>query len=83
METRTDYLLKESFCKVAIEDFKKTNSVPAWLAGNWDLFTSITIRPNKFPPIISFNFDGESFEAIRKFGQLYEMVESLFKDEDI
>lgn len=83
MKTRMDYLMKESSCKSAIDNFKKTTSVPGWLADNSDLFMSIAIRPRNLPPIISFNFNSESFDGIRTFGQLYEMVESLFQDESL
>lgn len=81
MPTRADLLIKDNFCRQAIDKFKNTSSVPEWLSVNSELFDSITIGPPGLPKIISFHFEDEVFEGIRKFGQLYGLVASLFEDE--
>jgi hypothetical protein len=79
MKTRIDYLIKDNQCEKAIEDFKTLTSVTQWIDQYSVLFDSISIKPESFPRITSSHFDGESFENIQKFAQLYEMVNSLFE----
>ena len=78
MKERIDYLIKDSQCEEAIEDFKRLESVPLWLEQYSELFKSVSIKPDGLPRITSFNSDGESFENIQKFGHLYKTVNSLF-----
>jgi hypothetical protein len=78
MTERIDYLIKDNHCEKAIEDLKILESVPDWLTQYSDLYDSLSIKPEGLPRITSFNSEGESFENIRKFSQLYEMVNSLY-----
>jgi hypothetical protein len=78
MKERIDYLIKDSQCEEAIEDFKRLESVPLWLEQYSELFKSVSIKPEGLPRITSFNFDGESYENIQRFSCLYEIINSLF-----
>jgi hypothetical protein len=78
MQTRIDYLIKDCHCEKAIDDFKILTSVPDWLTQYSDLYDSVSITPEGLPRITSSHFDSECFENIRKFSQLYEMVNSLY-----
>ena len=76
--TRNDYLIAQSHCLDAIEDFRFTTSVKEWLDQHADLYKSVTIAPAGLPAIVDSHFGGESFEGIKKFGSLYETVSSYF-----
>ena len=79
MTERIDYLIKDNHCKKAIEDFKILTSVPDWLQQYSDLFDSVSIKPKGLPRITSSHFEGESFENIKRFAHLYDLVNSLFE----
>jgi len=79
MQTRLDYLIKDNQCKKAIEDFKTRKSVSDWLAQYLDLHDSVSIKPEGVPRITSSHFEGESFDNMQKFIQLYERINSLFE----
>jgi hypothetical protein len=74
---KTDYLQPELECLEAIEDFKITTSVPAWVDKYSELYRSITIAPSGLPEIIDSHFGGETFEGISQFGHLYHTVRSI------
>jgi hypothetical protein len=76
--SKLDYLIKDSYCEQAIEDFKILTSVPSWLTENAALFDSISIKPDGLPPLTDAHFEGECFENILTFAHLYKTVDSLF-----
>jgi len=78
MTERIDYLIRDTHCEKAIENFKILTSVPDWLIQNSGLYDSVTIKPNGLPKVTSSHLDGEDFEHIQLFAHLYEMVNSLF-----
>jgi hypothetical protein len=77
--TKSYYLQAESECLMAIVDLKSINSVEKWLSQYEILYDSIRIKPEGLPAIIDFNFEGESFIGIHKFGRLYEMIKGIFE----
>ena len=79
MNKELDFLLKDKFCAKAIEDFKVLISVSHWLNQYSDLYDSVSIKPDGLPRITSSHFDGERFENIQKFANLYETVKSLYE----
>lgn len=79
MKERIDYLIKDSQCEEAIEDFKRLESVALWLEQYLELFKSVSIKPEGLPRITSFNLDGESYENVQRFSCLYEIINSLFE----
>ena len=79
MTERIDYLIKDNHCKKAIEDFKILTSVPDWLQQYSDLFDTLSNKPEGLPRITSSHFEGESFENIKRFAHLYDLVNSLFE----
>ena len=79
MEERLEYLIKDNHCEKAIDDFKVLSSVPYWLSQNAAMYHSISIQPQGLPRITMSNLGGESFENIKRFARLYEMVNSLFE----
>jgi hypothetical protein len=79
MENRIDYLMKDNHCEKALEQFKKLTSVLEWIDQYSNLFDSVSIKPKGLPRITSSHFDGERFENIQKFANLYETVQSLYE----
>jgi hypothetical protein len=79
MTERIDFLIKDNHCDKAIADFKILTSVPGWLQHYSGLYNSVSIKPAGLPSITSTHFEGESFENIRLFTHLYELVNSLFE----
>lgn len=79
MNERIDFLIKDNHCEKAIDDFKKITSVPEWLSQHSDLYDSVSIKPKGLPSITSSHLEGDSFENIQIFAQLYETINSLFK----
>ena len=79
MEERLEYLIKDNHCEKAIDDFKVLSSVPYWLSQHAELYHSMSIQPKGLPRITMSNLGGESFENIKRFARLYEMVNSLFE----
>ncbi len=79
MTERIDYIIKDKRCKTAIDDFKVITSVPQWIDQHSDLFDSVSIKPKGLPRITSSHFDGENFENIQKFANLYETIKSLYE----
>ena len=79
MSERLEYLIKDNECEEAIDEFKKLHSVPDWLSQYSELYYSITLQPEGRPRIVSCNYGGETFENIRLFGRLYDLVNSLFQ----
>ena len=73
-----DYMQAENECLAAIDTFKTTNSVKEWLKINDSLFNQILIQPKDLPAIIDCHFNGERYEGIRKFGNLYKTVRGVF-----
>jgi len=78
MQDRIDYLIKNNLCEKAIEDFERNTSIHNWLSKYEDLYNSITIQPDNLPKITLSNFQGERFEKILRFSQLYNEVNSLY-----
>jgi hypothetical protein len=74
-----DYQNVETECLFAINDLKTTNSVSEWVSRHASLYEQIIIKPEGLPAIIDFNFEGESFIGIQKFGRLYEMIKGIFE----
>lgn len=65
------YYTKSSKCEKALMELKSDISVPNWLLNNESLFDAVTIRPKGLPIIADANYNGTSFEGIRKFVSLY------------
>ena len=78
MQDRIAYLIKNNLCEKAIEDFEINTSIHNWLSKYEELYNSITIQPDKLPKITLSNFQGEHFEKILRFSQLYNEVNSLY-----
>ncbi len=76
------YTIKDTLCAKAVEEFKSTSSVREWLQENCLLYDSVTYQPPGLPRIMACNLGEQSFENIRKFGMLYDMVDSLFEEEE-
>ena len=79
MNKRIDLLIKDNHCEKAVDDFKILTFVPEWLNQYSDLFDSVSIKPEGLPRITTSHFEGESFENIRLFAHLYDLVNSLFE----
>ena len=79
MQDRIDYLIKNNLCKKAIDDFKVLSSVPYWLSQHAALYHSVSIQPKGLTRITMSNLGGESFENIKRFARLYDLVNSLFE----
>ncbi len=79
MTVRIDYLINDNLCKKAIEEYNVDLSLHDWLTKNTELYNSVTIKPEGLPPITSFHFDGEAFENIQQFVELYNLVNSNFE----
>jgi len=71
------YYTKSSKCEKAMKELKSDISVPVWLLNNEGLFDEVTIRPEGLPTIVDANFNGTSFEGIKKFVKLYELLSNL------
>ncbi len=79
MTERIDFLIKDNLCKKAIEEYDDHSSLHDWLTHYSELYNSVTIKPEGLPPITSFHFDGEAFENIKQFVELYNLVDSKFE----
>jgi hypothetical protein len=79
MTERIDFLIKDNHCEKAVADFKILTSVPDWLNQYSDLYDSVSIAPKGLPRITSSHFQGESFENIQLFANLYDLVNPLFE----
>jgi hypothetical protein len=71
------YYTKSGHCEKALLELKSDIYVPVWLSKNKDLFDNVTIRPEGLPVIADANFNGTSFEGIKKFVKLYELLSNL------
>jgi hypothetical protein len=71
------YYTKSNKCEKALIELKSDISVPVWLLNNKSLFDKVTIRPEGLPTIVDANFNGTSFESIKKFVKLYESLSNL------
>jgi hypothetical protein len=76
---KLDYQNVETECLLAISELKITTSVSDWVNRNASLYGRIIIQPEGLPAIIDFNFAGESYLGIHKFGRLYEMIKGIFE----
>ena len=71
------YYTKSNKCEKALMELKSDISVPVWLMKNKSLFDEVTIRPEGLPEIADVNFNGTSFEGIKKFVKLYGSLSNL------
>jgi len=78
MVNKLDNLKKDNLCEKAVEALNKCTTIPSWLTQYSDLYDSVSIKPEGLPRITSSHFDGERFENIQKFANLYETVKSLY-----
>jgi len=76
---KLDYQNIETECLLAINELKITTSVSEWVNRYAALYDHIIIKPEDLPAIIDFNFAGESYLGINKFGRLYEMIKGIFE----
>ena len=76
---KTAYLRVEAECLKAIEEFKVSESVTTWLNKYKSLHKKISIAPEGLPSIIDSHLNGESFEGISGFGELFETVSNLYE----
>ena len=76
---KLDYQNVETECLLAINELKITTSVSEWVNRYAALYDHIIIKPEGLPAIIDFNFGGESYLGIHKFGRLYEMIKGIFE----
>ena len=76
---KLDYQNVETECLFAINELKITNSVSEWVSIHASLYEKIIIKPEGLPAIIDFNFAGESYLGIHKFGRLYELIKGIFE----
>jgi hypothetical protein len=76
---KLDYQNIETECLLAINELKITTSVSEWVNKHAVLYDHIIIKPEGLPAIIDFNFAGESFIGIQKFGHLYEVIKVIFE----
>ena len=74
MQNRVDYLIKDNLCKKAIEVYNAHASLHDWLNQYSELYNSVTIKPEGLPPVTSSHFEGELFENIKQFVEIYSMV---------
>jgi hypothetical protein len=75
-KSRIDYLIKDSFCAIALEELNHETSTPLWLEKHADLFASVTIKPEGLPRITDSNFEGETYENIQDFATVYASISS-------
>jgi hypothetical protein len=76
---KTDYLRVEADCLKAIEEFKVSESVTTWLKKYKSLYNKISIAPEGLPLIIDSHLNGDSFEGISEFGELYQTVNKPYE----
>ena len=71
------YYTKSGHCEKALLELKSDIYIPVWLSKNKDLFDNVTIGPKGLPIIADANFHGTSFDVIKKFVEVYEMLLKL------
>jgi hypothetical protein len=71
------YYTKSRNCETALRELKTDISVKVWLSNNISLFNDVTISPEGLPIIADANFNGTSFESIKKFVSVYEILDRL------
>ena len=76
---KLEYQNFEAECLLALNEIKITTSVSEWVNRYATLYDHIIIKPEGLPAIIDFNFAGESYLGINKFGRLYEMIKGIFE----
>ena len=75
--SQDSYYNNSSNCEKALLELKSNISVPVWLLNNKNLYNEVTIRPEGLPTIVDANFNGTSFEWIKKFFKLFESLSNL------
>ena len=76
---KLDYQNVEAECLFVINELKNTISVSNWVSSHASLYEQIIIKPDGLPAVIDFNLGDDSFEGIRKFGRLYELIKEIFE----
>jgi hypothetical protein len=79
MNEKIDYLIKDYQCAKAIDEFKILTSVPDWLNMYFELYHSVSIKPEGLLSITSSHLDGDWFKNIQRFANLYLTVLALFE----
>jgi hypothetical protein len=82
MEIQMDYNLRDTNCKKALKELGTKITIPEWLHKHETLFNSISISPAGYPSIADANINGEYFEWIARFHQLYNTLVSFITLED-
>ncbi len=83
MVNKINYIVKDSLCEKAIEDFRSLSSVSNWLILHNDLYNSITIKPEALPRITISHFEDQVFSNIQMFSRLFEIVSTIFNQDQI
>jgi hypothetical protein len=83
-EDKLTYVINDSRCKEALNEFHKIPYIENWVYQYMGLFKQISINVDGLPSIASCNYQGRHFESIKEFHSFFkramEVIDDPFED---
>lgn len=74
MKDRIDYIMTDARCEIALDTFKTGIPNHSWITEHLSLFALISIRHNNGQTISDSDHQGEHFEFIYRFHELFRKI---------
>jgi hypothetical protein len=80
MKDILEYIISDSRCESAIQEYSFSESTEEWVYKNIELFNTISIRVDGLPSIASCNYQGRHFENIKEFHSFFRKAMEVIDD---